>query len=778
MRRLALASAVLALATPAFASFSQVRARGEQLAAGRAAAQGDPATEKRLIEDLGQLVLEFIDDSDALQRGGREDAEKAAQRAAFAAVYDPLSALYTARSGQMEKSARAVMDADGDLEALYDSADWRTAQALAAQALYYLNWLEYYGARAQEGARRVELLQAAERGFSQFAVGEQSSELLAESLLGRGLCYLELGNLEWANRDFRLVIDKKATPERQAKARLALLDSYARGGNYDRTIAYAKELLNGNLVPEEDKTLIRFYQLLALFDAGDAARGARAEEYRREAGVVMTQLRRAGAAWASKVDAVLFSRIKDPAQWADKADTPSAQWELAKLLLGREDCATAEPLLEKVLAAPAQETGGHATEARYWLGVCRFKAARYHEAADDLAAALQQSSDAAFAADARYLRFKAYESLLADPANAALGDAYLQSIRDLVEHSPDHKQAYEARYRLGEYQQGVGQFAAAIAAYDAVQGDPVYVLRARFGRLQSRFELVRGEADPRRREELLAQVGQDLASYDEQAAALQAAQTADTPLAEFAPKVALLHAVHLSLSGGDNAAIAAALDDFAARFPDAADLLPQAVRMRLTALQRAGDFAAAEAEVKKSRQVLLDEAQGDALRALATAFAKSGRVGDPAQAQAAARVALQLHELADASGQTPSQQQRISIAQLQEQAGALDAAAADYEKILAEKPNAIAALRGLAGIAEQRGDLAAAQRHWAMYTEKVRGGDVGWFRGQYEQARLAIANGDAAGACGRLAAMRQAMPGLRDESLRQELTALFEQNCS
>jgi len=766
-------------AAPAYASLAAVRAAGERLAAERSAAlAAGPEAERRLIDDLGKLVLELIDDSDALQRGGREQSERPALRDAFTALHAPLSALYEERRRQMEGAARAVMDTDGDLEALYEGEEWRTSQSLAAQALYYLNWLEYYGARAYDGARRAELLRSAERGFSQFAAGEATGELGAESLLGRGLCNLELGKIDWAVRDFTLVADGEASDARKAKARLALLDAYARSGDRERTLAYARELLERDRVAEEDQTLVRFYQLMTLLDAADAARGARAAEYRREAGDVMRQVRRAGPAWAKKVDVLVVSRVDDPAAWAGEAATASAQWQLARLLLARDDCANAEPLLAKVLTAPVEEGAAFAAEARYWLGVCHFKAARYRDAAEAMAAALGDAPDAAFAADARYLRFKAYEALLADAANAALAPAYVESMRALIDNDPQHKQAFEARYRLGEYLQGAGEFAAAIAAYDAVAGDPVFVLRARFGCLQSRFEMLRAEVNPRRRDELLAQIGDDLARYDEQAGAVEEAKVADSAIAELSAKVALLRAVHLSLRGGDSAAVAAQLEDFSARFPAATDLQPQAVRMRLTALQRAGDFSAAAAEVARSRQLLRAEGQGKALQALADAYGRSAREGgDAAVKSAAAGVALELYALAEASGQTRGSQQRIAVAQLREQSGDLAAAVAAYEQILTADPNAIAALRGLAAIAERRGDLAAARRYWFGYTEKVRGGDTAWFRGQYEQARLAVAAGEAQAACARLAAMRQMMPALRDESLRGDLTALHGKSC-
>jgi tetratricopeptide (TPR) repeat protein len=203
----------------------------------------DAAAEKRLIGELGGLTLAFLEESDKVTRSGSERTAREKLLPAFEAIHQPLDSIYHGRSDWMEAKAKEIMDADGDLEALYETAKFQESQAVAAQALYYLNWLDLYGGRLAEGSRRKELLEAAERGFSEFAVGDQKSELVTESLLGRGLCHMELGNFEWAVRDFRLVLDQpNASPQRKEKARLALLESYARSGDADSTLRYSESL--------------------------------------------------------------------------------------------------------------------------------------------------------------------------------------------------------------------------------------------------------------------------------------------------------------------------------------------------------------------------------------------------------------------------------------------------------------------------------------------------------------------------------------------------------
>jgi tetratricopeptide (TPR) repeat protein len=757
-------------------SLRSIRSSAAELAARERTEAGDADAEAALVEALGQSVLAYIDESDRLHRAGRERGRAEELRAAFETIHGPLDRIYRRSSGRIDKLARAVMDEDGDLESLYESAEFAGAQAIAAKALYYLNWLNYYGAMVSQGARRDQLLRECESGFSQFVVGDQGEELIDESLLGRGLCSLELGNDEWALRDFRTVVEGEGPNERKAKAHLALLDAHFRRGDRAQTISYARQLLKRGLVGSDETALVRYYELRALLASADVAEGEEAERYRREAESASEQLRKAGGHWPGMVDALLAEDVVelDPSD----ADTPAARWQLARLYLERRDCDRARPLLENVLAERAENARGVQREARYWLGICLFRQGDYETAAAELGEALQGEPEAPFAADARYFRFKAFEAMMAvDEVPAGVGERYAAAIRDLVDHHPDYASCDEARYRLGEYLQSSGSYSDAIAQYDLVRADPSYLVRARFGVVQGRFELLRSATDPAQRAALVARVGQDLERYRQQAKAYAAGEGGDVALAELDAKVHLLAAVHaMAFGDGGDARAADMLVDFSARFPGQPELASQASRMRLGALLRARRYAEAEREVADHGELLAEEAQFDALRALAASYAETGRMSESRQeAAAAARVAVALYGLVDrAGGASPNLRQKLSIAQLEEKAGNLDAAATAYGEVLDHNPGSVAALRGLARIAEARSEPERALEYWTAYTDKVRPGDAGWFRGQYEQARLHMVAGNPRETCRRLSALRTAMPVLQDERLRSLLKKLFD----
>lgn len=767
----------LAAAAAAALSAGEITARARAVGA----ASSDATRAQQQVAALGELTLAFIELSDSAARSGTEAAQRGALRGAFEAIDGPLDAIYSTRARALEQLTRTIMEEDGDLEALYETADFQQSQAVAAQALYYRNWLRYYGGRVSDGARRKELLTAAEKGFSELAVGDQAPDLLSESVLGRGLCNLELGHTDAALRDFKLVIeDKRVSPERQAKARLAMLDAYLRAGRTADVLRYADEVLKSGGVPARDVNLVRFVRLQTLFDAADKAKGAEAERYRREATAAMDSLRAAGPGWRDKVDALMVAHVDDPAAWAGKADTPKLKWELARLMLARNDYDGATPLLREVVASDDAAVAGVRGEALYWLGVGRFRADEPLAAVADFDAALAASPAAEWAGEARYLRFKAFESLLAHPeADAALLPRYEAALQEFLAEHPSHPMASEARYRLGESRQGGGEFEAAIAAYEMVQGDPALRLRARFGTLQCRFELLKGDGEPSARAARLEAIGADLDAVDALAAEVAKAQAGDVALQELQAKATLLRAVYLSLRGpGGDEAVVALLADFDTRFPQQTALWPQAVRLRLGALAALDRFADAEAAVQQHGAALRAEQRPEALDGLAATFSRAAarrrNEGDAAGSEAAARTALALYALVGDGGGV---KQQLAMANLRATTEDWAGAAAIYREVLAADPKSLVALRGLARAEEAQGRRAEALAHWAAYGASARPGDLPWFQAEYQQARLTVAQGDARAACARLTKLRPAMPGLTDLDLKRQLTELYEQAC-
>lgn len=753
------------------------------MTAAKSAGSFDTAAQQRAVDRLGKLVLQFIDRSDHAANAGSESQEHDGLVAAYQAISQPLEAIYTNNSSSLERMSKQVMDEDGDLEALYETQPFKDAQAAASQALYFLNWLHYYAARLYDGSPRKEMLEQAQRGFSEFAVGDRRTELLVESLLGRGLCHIELGNTEFAVHDLQAVIsDPQASPERKSKARLALLDAYVRAGRTAEALKLSEQSLGSGQHAEDN--IIRFLRIRALLTAAKTASGSQAEGYRQQALTLMDQLRRAGPGWQEKVAALAQTGIDNPEKWSAKATSPFAKWEVAKLLVQKGDYKQAMPLLEGVVASSDPDARTHQAEAQYFLGLAKFQAGQYADAAAALDAALKDPKPA-YAADAAYMRFKALEALIAKNPAADLGTQYENAIRYYLAHHADHRFAFEAQFRLGELLQARRQFADARQAYAAVHGDASFELRAQFATLQCAFELLQA-TDHRPpdggRAVMLDEIRTGLQRFDDRVAAAQRSKSGgeQSTLAPMRAKATIMKAVYLTLQPEpQDEAIIAALTNFETRYPEQTDLFPQLVRLRLNAYQHLGRFADADAEARARGALLLASAGAPVIEDVARDFIREGTrraaKGDQSANRAAQQVALHLYELV--ASQDGNDKAKLTLAQLYENTGEAAKAAVAFAEVLKSDGNSLAALRGLGRTAEAQQRLPDAVRYWQQLAATVRPGDMPWYEGNYQVARLQRAMGKNAEACALLEQLKPAMPGLSDADLRKQLDGLYQQGC-
>ena len=156
---------LLLCAAPALSQTAgDLRNNARQIAARVKASQTagsfDEAAQKRAIEDKAA-------------NSGAESREKESLLGAYEAISDPLDQVYEQSAGDLDRKAKKIMEDDGDLEALYETPAYKQGQVVGLQALYYLNWLRYYGARLHDGAQRKALLEKAQKGFGELTPGEK-----------------------------------------------------------------------------------------------------------------------------------------------------------------------------------------------------------------------------------------------------------------------------------------------------------------------------------------------------------------------------------------------------------------------------------------------------------------------------------------------------------------------------------------------------------------------------------------------------------------------------
>lgn len=743
------------------------------------AARGDADGQQNVLNELGTLSVAFLATADAAHLAGGRD--RTPLRQAFEAIHAPLAKLYEQHLASSDGAVQEIIAADGDLEALYESAAYQRSQALAANALYYLNWLRYYGARCYDGDAAKKWLRQARDGFAELATAE-SAELALESRLGRGLALLELGELRPAIADLDAVADApEASNERRRKARLALLEAQVRTGNTQAALERSDQLLRDGNPAEAD--WVRFMRLRALLAAAKKG-GPEAAKQRSEAISLMDRLRRAGPAWEKQVTALAHEAFADADAWKAQATTPFAKWELAKGYVQKEDYAGAEPLLAEVAKADDAGLQQIRGEALYLLGLARFKLGNFAGAAESLSQAsdLSDRSDKSAKSDRSdlfYLLFKAREAVAATAGEGADLAPLEAAARALADTYPQHPHAVEARFRVAEIEHARGDLAHAIESYGKVQGDAELATQAAFASLQCRFELLQAATTQTERSTLLTAVGTDLQTFDTRVQALPAAKAAKIALPAMRAKVAILRAVfHKLQPTSDPAAVVAALAGFEESYPEATDLLPQVVKLRLDALRELGDFATAKAQVERHGAILVEALGKGGIEDLAVEFVRAGarRSGEgETQANAPAQqVALALYDLA---GGAVGSSTHLTRARLYENTGDLARAAALYQEAVGVERSAPSALRGLARIAERQGKGADAVGYWQRLGSLVRPGDLPWYESRYEVARLTDAGGDAAAACTVLTELRPSMPGLQDVELRQKMSQLYDKTC-
>jgi tetratricopeptide (TPR) repeat protein len=439
-------------------------------------------------------------------------------------------------------------------------------------------------------------------------------------------------------------------------------------------------------------------------------------------------------------------------------------------------------LLEAVVSSDDPSLQVHRGEARYMLGLAKFRSGAFEQAALQLEAALQEE-EPAYAADAAYMRFKALEALVAENWDANVGPRYEAAVREFLEAHAEHPAAYEARFRLGELLQAQSRFGEAIEEYAKVQGDPGVKVQAEFGALQCRFELLRGDTLGDNRDARVEKIGEALQRFDTGAQELQKSgeMADDVPLEQMRAKAAIMRAVYVKLlPDPDNEKVLGALADFETRYPGQEDLLPQVVRLRLTAYRELGRFADAGREVEERGEILVASLDAAAVEEIAVAFVREGARRAQAEGaeanRAAQQVAVRLYQQL-AAGDEADGRTALTMARLYENIGDLDRAESLYAEMLGPERVSATALRGLGRIAEKRGRLSDARGYWQRLLEAARPGDLPWYEAHYQVARLTDAMGNASESCEQLQELRPAMPGLSDANLRADLSRLYEQVC-
>jgi TolA-binding protein len=653
-----------------------------------------------------------------VERGRRAEAAAAAPE-----LERDLAAAQKRLDDRLDSLRDEVTDRDGDVEALYKSAAWRDTEIGSLVVAYHLAWVRYQAAQlTDDPARKKKLLRDAVEGFSRFTVVEEPRDVYAESLYGRGLAFMDLGEYQKAIKD---LTDATGESRVAAKARAALAEAKRRAAGGKPVTA-----------PTPADEIARLEELLRA--------AAREPSKEKEAMETARGLAARGKDWPGRVQAAI----------------PHSSFGLrvlAQIAVDRNRCGDVAALAEESARVDDAGRARHRPEILYLDAGCRLNAGRAAEAAERFALLLREYPDASRAADAAYYRFRALD--VARASDPSLDAAYQQALETYLARFPKAAGADEARFQLAELQRARGDCARAAAEYERIaKGE--FATRARLGGLECRVGT------------LVAAKGK--ASAADRAAVLDAlrAFVRDTPAK--GDDRALV----------ERAALLGALVAADAQPPDDATVIelltpydtPQALELRLAARVGTGDLAGASADL--DAWLATDpapEARARTLRRVGRTLV--ARVQQAPADPGAPALALARKVYGALAAESPTPADLVALANLELRAGAPADARRHYEAALAADGSSAEAIRGAARAAAAAGDREAALAYWRRVLDGSPPGGTSWYEARIAQVTLLAEDGRRGEACEVLRGARGRATTAGADQLESRLHAMEPDIC-
>jgi len=604
----------------------------------------------------------LVDRIDELADGFHELAAEGTRMPGTArALLDLLEKTRARYTAVLEKMQADVIREDGDLEAVQDSSAWQQRELLAMRLLYRLDWVRYETAMRYETdvATRKRLLEEARTGFSDF-LGSGDTELTIESLLGKGLTSKALKQYDVAIGDLNAALELGPASSVATQIRIALAEAYLASNRLADALGITETLMRGKVgngpADRETHRQILFLRAKAILVALGSKPGSysadASRKMRTEAARSLEELYSGGPYWKAKVVQLVDAGMGNPADWSSVPSNDFVTWLIADSLRRQGEYEQAASLYERLLDSDKLRA-----EALFGLGFCCFHTARYDCAFDNFTTYLSSAAAAeANYPQAAYLRFKSAESAFLQAEGVdkqAAGARYLEALNDFLAKAPDHPYAFEAWFRLGDWQRDHQQYAACGASYAHVQGDPAFELKASYLSAQCYVEEVL--AQPESEPVPVEQVRQAVAALDGFSAFAERFKTehgesqSDLIAPLEAKAVVMGAAIIPRANAGTMDDRLRRLSGFEARFPNERALLPEVLSLRIVAYRTLGRLD----EAGSSLETLLSlndpgAYRVESLKKLGIVFlkeaAKREEEGDAAGAIRSKQVALRVYE--------------------------------------------------------------------------------------------------------------------------------------
>lgn len=675
-----------------------------------------------------------------LERGQRDRAAET-----WPGLERDLATATTELENRLDAMRDEVAERDGSMEELYLNPKFREPEIQSLVIGYHLAWVRYQAAQlVTDAPKKKGLLQKAVDGFSQFTMMSEVPEVYAESIYGRGLAYMDLGEKAKAQEDFEQAAKESRTATK-AKAALEELKRRGAGGQAPPPKAEPApddpEVLLGKLGTELPKA------------AEDPGR-------QQDTTALARGLAARGGTWPTRVATTVAEALGDGTPTGARSTYGLALQ--AQLAIDRGKCADVPAL------AAASENLKDAGRARqrpellFLAGGCQLNGGKAADAATTFATLLQEFPDSPRAREAAYYRFRALD--VARGQAPGLDVAFTEALRTYLAKYGKTDGAAEARWLLGDFARAKGDCATAATELAQVPAGP-YAARAKMGALECRVTALSSKTSPDDRKALAT----DLRAFVESTPA----KGSDAPLVARAALMGALVAAGTTPPSHDVTLVL--LDGFEEKYPDAKDLVPRVVEARLEAHVATGQLEPAKRDLEAYVAGGTDGERRKTLSRLGRDLAGKAERGEPAEKAQAMALARTVY--AALVAKDPTTADRIMLADLEMRGGDPAAARKAYDEILATTPDSAEALRGAAKAATTTGDTNGALAYWRRVVEASPPGGTAWYEARVAQVTILAADGRKPQACEILRSSRGRATSTGGDALAASLKAMEPEVC-
>jgi len=601
---------------------------------------------------------------------------------------------------------------------------------------YHLAWVRYQGAQLVDDAgRKRTLLDNAVDGFSKFTDMKEVPDVYAESLYGRGLAYMDMGDWDNARKDLRVAAGLSRTGAK-AKAALAEVDRKESGKPEEPA------------APAEDPDKVLLDKLAA--GLPKAATDPAAE---KDVTTLARGLAARGGEWPAKVSKLVAEKLGD----GKTVKSSYGLFLLGQLAIDRKQCADVPAL---VTTGAGVKDGGRARwrpELLFLDAGCLLNAGNAADAAPVFEELVREFPDAPRAPEAAYLRLRALDVARGqDPARTA---AFEDALTTYVQRYPKAENVVEARWLLGDLYRSRGDCAKAADELGKVTTGP-YAGRARFAVLECRATTLGPKTTPEERAALV----RDLQAF------VESTPTKGEDGAR-AARAALMGAlVAVGATPPDHAAVVALLAGFEQKYPGSKDLFPNVLETRLTSRVALGQLADADKDLDAYLAAKPSADRKKLLSKLGREMTKrAAKTDDPGRERAQA-MARKIYAVIISEG--GDDRDRVQLADLELAAGDATAARKIYDDVLAKDSTSAEALRGAARAAVTGGDTNGALGYWRQVIESSEPGGTAWYEARIAQVTLLSGDGRRDDACNLLRSSRGRSTTTGGDSLAKRLAAM------